>query len=516
MELWNYIQILGQKKQGWLFKKDNVGERLIALSKILEFGYPNTIQNLIPFLTNDNIKIQNETCNVIVQLFSKIKTKKGFYDSLKHCDISKSSIDIYEQQFSKEQFVILLAIASLNGNGYVREKAIKKLAETESELAIQFIIYRLADWVQIVRITAIQELEKFKKIKFINSLVDNLSIFEWLQKVERTDLSSVHFNIMNFVVIENKTYIINNFKSFKDKTRLIIAKQLCKADDIGLEDLKLLLTDKHFLIRNLVLTHFGKLTKNEVDCLLSDKSARVRLQTLYKQKDKEGFSSLEFSFLSDSSASIREFARYSLKDKISDFSTIYNDNLIANKFVLGSLSGLGETNAKHFVETIEKFLTDTKIKIRKIAFLALKKLDNEKAFKFAFENLDSQHVGLRNLAIDFLSVSATTETLEKAKALYNEGNYELKKSMLKLFSKIGKWTTIADIMIGTIDNNENIRNISLGYLQQWKRKATTHFTKPKQGELERANQVFRFANEIHQDKKYFKQNPLKGIDFYLR
>ena len=93
MELWNYIQILEQKKQGWLFKKDNVEERLNALAKILEFGYPSSIYNLIPFLKDDNIIIQQTTCDVIIELFRKIKTKKGFYDTLKHCNISKSDID---------------------------------------------------------------------------------------------------------------------------------------------------------------------------------------------------------------------------------------------------------------------------------------------------------------------------------------------------------------------------------------------------------------------------------------
>jgi hypothetical protein len=50
MEIWNYIEILRKQKQGFLFKKDNVEERLIALDRILELGYPNIIQSLIPFL----------------------------------------------------------------------------------------------------------------------------------------------------------------------------------------------------------------------------------------------------------------------------------------------------------------------------------------------------------------------------------------------------------------------------------------------------------------------------------
>jgi HEAT repeat protein len=516
MELWNYIQILGRKKQGWLFKKDNVEERLIALTKILEFGYPSSIQNLIPFLKDDNKKIQQTTCNVIIELFKKIETKKGFYDTLKHCDISKSDIDFYSQTFSNQECLTLYSIATLNSSGYVREKAVKKLAETNNEKAIPFIVYRLADWVQAVRQTALKSIDNFKKTEFINALVDNLTIFEWLQKVERTDLSSVHSDIMNFVVVENKQFVINNFKSFADRTRIVIAKQISNSTGIGFDDLKILLNDKHFLVRNFALSHFDKLTQTEIDNLLIDKSARIRLQTLYNLKGRENFSKIVFPFLSDNSASIRDFARHSLKNIVSNFPTIYNDNLQNKLNIIGSLSGLAETNGKGFVDSIIPYLSDTKLKVRKTAFLALKKLDNEKAYDFALQNLDSEYIGIRNIVIEYLSNNATPEVLQKARTTYSNGQFELKKSMLKLFSKVGKWTTIADIMIGTIDDNKNIRQLSLGYLQQWRNKATTYFTQPKQGELERANQMFQFVFELHEEKKYFNQNPLTGLDFYLR
>lgn len=516
MELWNYIQILEQKKQGWLFKKDNVEERLLALTKILEFGYPSSIQNLIPFLKDDNKEIQQTTCKIVIQLFKKIETKKEYYDTLKYCDISKSDIDVFSKTFSHEDCITLYSIASLNKNGYIREKAIRKLAESKSEKVIPFIVYRLADWVQAVRQIALKSIENFKKTEFINALVDNLTIFEWLQKVERADLSSVYADIMNFVVGENRSFVIENFKTFTDKTRIVIAKQIASSDEINLEDLKILLRDKHFLVRNFALLHFDKFTQANIDNLLVDKSAKIRMQILYCLKNKKDFSNIVFPFLSDISATIRDFARYSLKDSISDFSTIYNDNLLNKKNIIGSLNGLAETNGRQFVENLVPFLKDTKVKVRKIAFLAIKQLDNSKVYNFALHNLDSEYIGIRNIVIEYFSNTTSTEVLQKAREIYANGRYDLKKSMLNLFSKVGKWATIADIMIGTIDENENIRQLSLGYLQQWKNKATSYFTQPKQDELERANQMFKFAFTVHEEKNFFNQNPLTGIDFYLR
>ncbi len=311
-------------------------------------------------------------------------------------------------------------------------------------------------------------------------------------------------------------FVIEKFKSFSDRTRIVIAKQISNSASVGLDELTILLNDKHFLVRNFALSHFDKFTQTEIDKLLRDKSARVRLQTLYKLKSREEFSKIVFPFLSDNSTSIREFARYTLKNIVSDFPIIYNDNLKNKLNIIGSLYGLAETNGKNFVESVVPYLTDTKIKVRKTAFLALTQLENDKAYDFAFQNLDSEHIGIRNIIIEYFANTASTEVLEKARTTYLNGHFAIKKSMLKFFSKVGKWTTIADIMIGTIDENEDIRQLSLGYLQQWRKKATTYFTQPKQGELERANQIFQFAYELHEERKYFNQNPLSGLDFYLR
>ena len=516
MELSNYLEILGQKKQGWFFKKDNTAERLLALTKILEIGSPTSIHNLIPFLKDSNTEINQATCNVIIQLFKKIESKKGYYDTLKHCDISKSDIDIYQQSFSREQFLTLLSIASFNSSGYVRQKAVKLLAETVNEKAIPFIVYRLADWVQPVRESAVLGIRLFKKQEFIKALIDNLSIFEWLQKVQRANLSSIHSEVMEFVIRDNKQFINDNFKSFTDKTRFVLAKEISNSEDITSDDLTLLLNDNHFLVRNLALTQFDQLSQAEISRLLLDSSARVRLQTLYKLKEKSDFSDIIFAYLADNSSSIREFARYSLKNKFPDFASTYNNNLLANKNIIGSLSGLGEINGKQFVGSIEPFLNDQRLKIRKTAFLAMRKLANDKAYSLALQNLDCEHIGIRNIAIEFLASSATTEALDKAREIFENGQFELKKSMLKFFSKVGKWTTIADIMIGTIDPNENIRQLSLDFLQRWKNNAATYFTQPKQAELERARNVFRIAFETHEEKQYFSANPLTGIDFYLK
>lgn len=516
MEIWNYIEVLRRPNKTWFFSKDNTEEKINALTKIANDGYPSLIYNLTEFLKDDNKEIRETTCRTITHLFKKIDSKKGYYDTLKHCSISKGDIDFYETNFTKEEFVELLAISSLNGSGYIREKAVKKLSQVDSPRAIQFLIYRLADWVLPVRQTALKGIDNYKTTNYIDSLIENLPIFEWLQKVERTDLSGIYQDIVEFIASTNRAYVIGNFKQYPDKRRILLARHISSSLSDNPQELKLFLTDKHFLIRNLSIQHFDKLGQSEIEQLLNDKSANVRLQTLYCLKDQNGFETTAKKFLADNSATIRHFARFTLKQSINDFSKFYNDNLQENKQVIGSLSGLAETDGKKYSDMVKSYLDNKKVRVKKTAFLALCKLDEESAYDFAFANLDSQYLGLRNVIIDFLSHIPRQEVLTKAKSIYEAGNYDLKKSMLKLFNKVGGWTAIPDLMIGTIDENENIRQLAFGYLQIWRTRAVRLFSTPKQGEIDRAKQIFNFVNETHEDKQYFKTNPVDGLDFYFK
>lgn len=516
MEIWQYIEILRRPNKTWFFSKDNTEEKINALTKIASDGYPSLIYTLIEFLKDDNKEIRETTSKTITHLFKKIDSKKGYYDTLKHCGISKSDINFYETNFPKEQFVELLAISSLNGSGYVREKAVKKLSQVDSSRAIQFLIYRLADWVLPVRHAALKGIDNYKTTDYIDSLIENLPIFEWLQKVERTDLGGIYQDIVEFIASTNRAFVIGNFKNYPDKLRILLARHISSSLSDNPQELKLFLTDKHFLIRNLSIQHFDKLGQAEIEQLLNDKSANVRLQTLYCLKEQNDFETTAKKFLADNSATIRHFARFTLKQTNIDFSEFYNDNLQENKQVIGSLSGLTETDGKKYSDMVKSYLDNKKVRVKKTAFLALCKLDEEGAYDFAFANLDSQYLGLRNVIIEFLSHIPRQEVLTKAKSIYETGNYDLKKSMLKLFNKVGDWTAIPVLMIGTIDENENIRQLAFGYLQIWRTRAVRLFSTPKQGEIERAKQIFSFVNETHQDKQYFKTNPVDGLDFYFK
>jgi len=516
MEIWNYLEIVTNKNKRWLFRSENLEERLAALAKISEIAAPAFIPWLTPHLKDRNKEIREATFSAISKLFAKLNSQNRFYNSLKNCEILTSDIDFFKRTFRPDQSVDLLLIASLNRNGHVREKAVTELGRTNSGKAIQFLVYRLADWVAEVRRAALQSIENFEKREHIQTLIENLPVFSWLRKVERVDLSSYYDRTLRFILDENKEYVFENFATFADQPRLLLARYISDSSNATTDEVRLLITDKFFLIRNLAVDHFTKLSSNEIDRLLKDKSSRVRLHLLRKLQNQDDFTEIAYSVLADDSASIRQFARYSLKNELSNFASIYSENLIKHRQVIGSLRGLAETEGREFWETVIPFLDNNKVKIMTTAFLALTSLIEQRAYEFAIANLDSSVIGIRNVIIQFLRKKATTEVLEKAREIYGTGGLDIKKSMLKLFNNIGGWSALPDIIVGTIDDNEEIRSESVRYLERWKIKASRLFTQPKVDDIERAKKIFDLAFEIHESKKYFSENPLRGIGFYLK
>jgi hypothetical protein len=85
-----------------------------------------------------------------------------------------------------------------------------------------------------------------------------------------------------------------------------------------------------------------------------------------------------------------------------------------------------------------------------------------------------------------------------------------------MFKRIDGWTAITDILRGTIDENEEVRNLALKYLDFWKIKAARFFIRPKPDELEHIKEVVELVFYEHETRRFFKINPIEGLAFYLK
>jgi hypothetical protein len=196
----NYcIQILNERPK-WFFQKDNIVEKLQCFNTIQKNGTPATIYSLFKFLRSDNTLIQEKSAETIVHLFDRLKSQNEYTDSLKNLNISKSDLDFYRGNFEENIYLKLLGIASLNCNGYVREKAVNELARLKNIDGLKFILLRLSDWVLPVRNSALKAITSFLTQTYFDGLLKNLLVIDWLLTVKRIDLTEIHNTIIQFIL----------------------------------------------------------------------------------------------------------------------------------------------------------------------------------------------------------------------------------------------------------------------------------------------------------------------------
>jgi HEAT repeat protein len=516
MDINDYLQILSRKRSFWVSKEADSAARLEALEKIAEFGRPDAILNLIPFLKDKNPAIRNATCSAISQLQKKINATNQYYSLLRWCGIAPPDIDYYERTFAESCFFSLLTVASLSSNGYTREKAVKKLGESGDTSAIPFIILRLADWVAEVRQAANGAIQQFRKPEFLTSLVENLPIFEVLRRVERLDLKAEYSDLISYIASSNRDFVVSTFKEFSNRPRVLLARHLADTGAVDVDFRTLFLDDPNPLIRQILLDISDPVAKHELEQLLKDRSPMVRLKALRHARSTGYRLSFFEDYLADTSAAIRSFCRYELRGHTPDYTSFYFNKLNAGEQLAGALTGMAEMNGKEHSELVASFLENKTSKVRKAAFNALKKLDAQRAYAHAMDKLDSDRPGEGKQAVGFLSGFHTPDTLEKARVIFKSGDPDSKRLMLRLFSNIGRWAVVGDLMLGTIDEDADIRELSLRHLQNWKMQAARVFTKPSDSELAYAKKAFETAFAAHEENKYFVDNPLDGMDFYLR
>lgn len=519
-DLYYCIQILNERPK-WFFQKKNIADKLQCFDTIQNVGTPNTIHSLIEFLKSENVLIQTKAAETILVLFRKLKSLNDYADTLKHLPIEKSDLDLYRVDFDEKTYVQLLGIASLNSSGYVREKAVKELTRQRNADGLKFILLRLGDWVAAVRKTATEAISYFLESAYIDDLLKQLLTIDWLLKVERVDLSKVYNQIIQFILSQEfSEELYNKIKQLDDKTRLRFYKAFLSNKHPNREQLNRIIRDKNFLVRLELIKHFSSFNttvqKEMIAGFLQDQSARVRLDALYASKNfNSEFDNQIIVLPSDEVASVRELSRHLLKDKKIDFATLYRQRIAAKQFLLGSLLGLSEAGNSEDLLIFEQHISSEKSKLIVACLTAINKFNSDKAKNYSLKLLVHPVKKVRNKAIEILSKSSDTATLEKVRNIYSRGDCEIKKTILKLFNKIGGWTIIADLLLALADENVNIQNLGWQLLDKWKLKATRLFTTPPETEIKRANKIYSGLDTSNLKMTHNRTNLFQDLKFYL-
>jgi hypothetical protein len=451
-------------------------------------------------------------------LFEKIESQTVFYSAVKYIDFDKKDLDYFKSTFPSSVYCKLLFIASLNRSGYVREKAVKELLATQNPEAVRFIIFRLADWVEKVRAAARKAIEFYLQPAFIDEILKQLPLIEWLLTVERSNLTGIYNEIYQFIFgFEFNEFFYQKLNRLGDKIKFIYVRNYLNSNPVNGKIFEILSADKLFLVKIELLRHIEKLDdetqKRFIGKFLKDRSAKVRIYAIYSTKAfRAEFNDEILDLIFDDSAAVRELSRFVLRESGIDFAELYRRRLREDENSFGAILGLTEVGTEIDLPIFEDFVQKPFVKIKVACLTAINRLNKETAKNYALEFLSHSSAKVRNKSIEILASMVDDKVLEIARETYNRGNYEQKKTILKLFSKIGGWKTVGDFIIALGDKDERIQNLGWMNLERWR--SNQLFIKPSPAELERVQRLYHEFDRSKLSADY--ERFWAELPFYLR
>ena len=488
-----YVKIL-RARPSW-FGSDNTDLKLTTLEKFRERATPTDIFSIIPLLNNESDRIKLRTAEVVIELFSRLKSSSLLYESLRLLPITKNDIDYYLKDFSKEIAVRLIALASLNSNGYVREKAVKYLADMQDPYAIRFILFRLGDWVAQVRGAALFSLQKYFSENYRHVFIGELPMIQMIQRVQRVQLLGEYNMILRFITAQRLNEKFYKSLKVSEKARLLYLRSYFLMNGFETKHTNILMDDRNFLVRLEMLNHLDQLPDTDrkycLIKLLNDSSAQVRLRTLYQiEKSKDEFRSVVLELTSDESASVRDLARYLLQMAVEDLRTLYKSQIANNQRIVGSILGLAEVGSENDVEIFKSFVSNNNLRTKLAGLKAIHRFNKSLSRSYCLDLLTHHSKKIRNRCVDILAELWNLDVSEKCWSVYKEGTIPLRKTILTLFNRVAGWDALPPLILAVSDNDESIRNFAWMSIEAWYQKAFKLFTAFPQLEKQRFIQYY--------------------------
>lgn len=496
--------------------------------KNFENGNINNIYKVYScFATEDKYLIQ-EAADTLNKMFSEFSSDQiiKIYENFRNCDsiewfIYWNKIDIFDikKYIDKEdKWITILKSGTFHSNGYYREKCLNELKKYENTLP--FIVLCMNDWVDSIREKAFKI--AFEKIKYCN-IEEIFSSMVYIYKVQYCGrrnfkkfsdfISEVELRLKTDLInIDIKKISLLDLKAKKFAYSLIFKKNILSIE----KAMQILNCEndsfcREYIIKKILLNY--DCSMKLVDELLNHKKYEVRycaMQHKYN-KIKNKWNGIE-KFLIDKSRTIREFARFILRNHGGyDFVSFYISHLNDDNPIT-AICGIGETGNKNQKDNIIIFLESENSKTVKSVLLALEKIIESDGSDIYWKFLFDERISVSKISFYIIS---RLKIRYGCKNLYNSflktENKNLKKRILYLILNSYVWDRIPYMLLmadneDAFINGENIimksfeyNGISMGY------------NKPSKSQLKFFYEVFdlkkdflteRAKREIYFDLKY--------------
>ncbi|GAE86691.1 HEAT repeat domain-containing protein [Acetivibrio straminisolvens] len=502
-----------------LFGHPNAKDKIDLLNSLRNYADLGDIEYVYPLVFEKDTELAWTAAQIVSEVMGKVQGKQWnmVYDRVKYTNINIDRMSIL-LKFSPEVSVHLLGVASLNYNGYIREKALKLASGLSDSRIVPYILLRLNDWVLPVRNLALHILRSKFTTENFDAFIDNFYLVDKLQNALRVDLKSIREEIADYL---KEDTMLNNLM-LRLKNPNVKLRRFCYwllEDKIADDDIiNSALKDKSFEIHMWLVDAIKNLDEDRrddvIEKLLQDKSAKVKTAVLrnYEEIVCLKFKERLVSLVADDNASVRDEARFICKKHsiIKDFPEFYRQQILINP-VPGALIGLGETGNKSDYDIVCKFFNHEEPKFKVAAMTAMWYLSKDDTVKHVMDFLESDIPKIKKTAKKFLKNSKMPTVLFQMKDKLKGGNADIKLLALEIICGYGGWHALEGILFVIANNEGIVQNKAKELLNKWLIRATNIYYKPDEATGKRIQSL---CDDIKK-KNILLPSTLKELSFLI-
>jgi hypothetical protein len=376
----------------------------------------------------------------------------------------------------------VIVFASFNPNGFIREQAVRLMAEYAGTLP--YIIMRQNDWVVQVRQSAANAFNKRLNAPSAGEILAALPFAEklkWSCRGSHGEYTRSFFNKLTSP--EHREDLMEGLKSHNIRTRKICVQALLDSENPDFEQaFQRLKFEKDPFLRKVIYEKLRLMKQDMTEysyVFLRDRYPSNRILALQYLYDSKKNDMMKFAkqMLLDRSSMVREFARKIVQEHTCnfEFSKFYLEHIESH--TVAAIFGLGEIGKKGDAEIIDKYLNDSRISVVRASIVALMRLDNERIQTKIIEMLGDSRIGVVKTSQQMI-VKYGVMDYKRIQEIFQSTHFEYSKiKCAAILFAAPKWQSLIYMLESLSCEMESVQKMALQSINEWLFKFNKSFVK---------------------------------------
>jgi hypothetical protein len=201
--LWLVDQLYKLDKSTWLGRyrnRSDIATHLAELSSLKEAASIPCVCRFLFSKDSDTRRVaQTAIADILLglaptkllQLSDAFGWEYGWYVGPAWNNLTPSDVPYLASVYADNASVSILGVLSFHRSGYVREEAVKRLAQVTNGMELPYLLIRQNDWVAPVSSLAQVAVQSRLESDYIKHLADNISLIAHMPEFGRNDVSSI-------------------------------------------------------------------------------------------------------------------------------------------------------------------------------------------------------------------------------------------------------------------------------------------------------------------------------------